>query len=100
MGVVIFAKEACEVARQVREKNREAAILKIAEEKFQSVFTAIYLNMMNGETYIQRVAIRAGDIEDFKMVMQYYGYIVQCQSGHCRVPDGNWTAEYSIWFNK
>ena len=100
MGVVISAKDACEIARQVKEINREMNILNIAETKFKAIFTAVRIAMTSGETYIQSVAIRAGDIEDFKMVMQYYGYTVQCQSGHCRHPDTNWTAEYSVWFNK
>ena len=98
MGIAISAKAARETAIQHLTIKRLENFERLAETKFKSIFSAIRAKMSQGEMYVPAVGVPAKDLDDFKEVMSYYGYIVQCQSGQGN--GGDWTAVYSIWFNK
>ena len=103
MGIAISAKAAREAAAVTQELRRLERFSNLAESKFKSVFAAIRSKMSVGEMYVPAVAVKSEDMDDFKDVMTYFGYVVQCQTGkigNCDMPKANWVAEYSIWFNK
>jgi hypothetical protein len=99
MGISISAKAAREAAYQIRNIKRVQHIERIAETKFKSIFSAIRAKMGHGEMYVPAVGVAGGDINDFKEVMSYYGYTVQCQYDGVP-PHDDFVAVFSIWFNK
>ena len=98
MGIAISAMKARANAQAILAIKELEEFERLAETKFKSVFSAIRAKMNQGEMYVPAVGVAAKDMDDFKEVMSYYGYIVQCQSGQGN--GGDWTAVYSIWFNK
>lgn len=100
MGIAISALEARKSAQSIALAKRVDRFDHLAETKFKSIFMAIRSKMSVGEMYVPAVGVPAKDMEEFKEVMSYFGYVIQCQSGKCEIPDGNWVAVYSIWFNQ